>query len=82
MWGIMKKYLCSLLLISLADITSAHAAEDCTAIGNTVAAEQGGKLTKATPVVRNGKDMCVIVVLIPGRNGEKPRRVEVAVSAN
>lgn len=78
----MKKYLCSLLLIGLAGITPTHAAEDCTAIGHTVAEEQGGKLTKATPVVRNGKDMCVVVVLIPGRNGEKPRRVEVAVPAN
>ncbi|RCS23535.1 hypothetical protein DUT91_13305 [Phyllobacterium salinisoli] len=57
-------------------------AGDCVAIGQRVASEQGGTLTKATPSVQNGKDMCVVVVLVPGRDGERPRRVEVAVPAN
>jgi len=57
-------------------------AGDCVAIGQQVAAQQGGTLTKATPSVQNGKDVCVVVVLVPGRNGERPRRVEVAVPAN
>ncbi|AAL52519.1 conserved hypothetical protein [Brucella abortus bv. 4 str. 292] len=56
-------------------------AGDCTAVGEQVAAQQGGQLAKATPTMQNGRAMCVIVVLIPGRNGERPRRVEVAVPA-
>ncbi|PWL19021.1 hypothetical protein DKP76_00090 [Falsochrobactrum shanghaiense] len=57
------------------------AAGDCAAVGERVAASQGGQLAKATPTVQNGKPMCIIVVLVPGRDGERPRRVEVAVPA-
>lgn len=56
-------------------------AGDCAAIGQQVAAAQGGTLTKATPAVQNGKPVCIVVVLVPGRDGERPRRVEVAVPA-
>lgn len=52
---------------------------DCTAVGERVAASQGGQLAKATPSTQNGAPVCVVVVLVPGRNGERPRRVEVAV---
>lgn len=74
----MKKYLYFLLLFVLACAVPARAA-DCTVVGRKIAAEQGGHLAKATPVIQDGKHVCVIVVLVPGRNGEKPRRVEVAV---
>ncbi|WP_110751006.1 hypothetical protein [Phyllobacterium leguminum] len=57
-------------------------AGDCVAIGQRVAGEQGGTLTKATPAVQNGRNVCVVVVLVPGRDGERPRRVEVAVPSN
>lgn len=57
------------------------AAGDCAAVGEQVAASQGGQLAKATPTTQNGRAMCVIVVLVPGRDGERPRRVEVAVPA-
>lgn len=57
------------------------AADGCAAAGQRVAAAQGGTLTKATPAVQGGKNVCVIVVLVPGRDGERPRRVEVAVPA-
>lgn len=57
------------------------AADDCAAAGQRVAAAQGGTLTKATPAVQGGRKVCVIVVLVPGRDGERPRRVEVAVPA-
>ncbi len=60
----------------------AKVAGDCVAVGQKVAAEQGGTLTKATPSTQNGRAMCVVVVLVPGRDGERPRRVEVAVPAN
>lgn len=56
-------------------------AGDCAAAGQRVAAAQGGTLTKATPAVQNGREVCVVVVLVPGRDGERPRRVEVAVPA-
>jgi len=54
---------------------------DCAAIGQQVAAQQGGTLTKATAAVQNGAPVCIVVVLVPGRDGERPRRVEVAVPA-
>ncbi len=57
------------------------AADDCAAAGQRVAAAQGGTLTKATPAVQGGRNVCVVVVLVPGRDGERPRRVEVAVPA-
>lgn len=57
------------------------AAGDCAAIGEQVAAQQGGQLAKATATTQNGRPMCVVVVLVPGRDGERPRRVEVAVPA-
>lgn len=76
----MKKYIYTIMAV-LFGATSAAAA-DCTAVGQQVAAAQGGKLAKATPSVQNGRDVCVVVVLVPGRDGEKPRRVEVAVPAN
>lgn len=56
-------------------------AADCTAVGERVAAQQGGQLAKSTETVQNGQPMCVVVVLVPGRDGERPRRVEVAVPA-
>lgn len=54
---------------------------DCAAIGQQVAAQQGGTLTKATASTQNGAPVCIVVVLVPGRDGERPRRVEVAVPA-
>ena len=57
------------------------AAGDCAAVGERVAASQGGQLAKATPATQNGKAVCIVVVLVPGRDGERPRRVEVAVPA-
>lgn len=56
-------------------------AGDCASIGQQVAAQQGGTLTKATPAVQNGVPVCIVVVLVPGRDGERPRRVELAVPA-
>ena len=57
------------------------AAGDCAAVGEQGAAQQGGQLARATATTQNGRPMCVIVVLVPGRDGERPRRVEVAVPA-
>jgi len=54
---------------------------DCYAIGQRVAAEMGGQLAAANAENRGGQTVCRIVVLVPGRNGERPRREEVVVPA-
>ena len=55
------------------------AAADCYAIGQQVAAQHGGTLAKASSGTRGGQAVCVIVVLVPGKEGERPRRAEIVV---
>lgn len=74
----MKRYVCLLSLFILADVMPSVAA-DCADVGRKIADEQGGQLTKTTLVVQDNRNVCVVIVFIPGRNGEKPRRVEIAV---
>lgn len=57
-------------------------AADCYAIGEAVAAQNGGQLTKATAQQRGGQTVCVIVVLVPAQDGKRPRRAEFVVPAN
>lgn len=52
---------------------------DCYAVGSQVAASKGGQLAKVTAERRGGRDVCVVVVLVPGGNGQRPRREEVIV---
>lgn len=79
----MKKIIYTLIALGLVNASVSSAmATDCNAIGQKIADEQGGQLSKATSVVQNGSNVCVVVVIVPGRNGEQPRRVEVAVPAN
>jgi predicted secreted Zn-dependent protease len=52
---------------------------DCYAIGMQQAAQVGGQLARATPEVRGGQQVCVIVVLMPARDGQRPRRSEIVV---
>ena len=54
---------------------------DCYAIGQRVAAEMGGRLAAANAENQGGQTVCRIVVLIPGSDGERPRRAEVVVPA-
>lgn len=58
------------------------AQSDCYAIGQQVAAENGGTLARASQAQRGGQAVCVIVVLVPGKNGERPRRTEIIVPLN
>lgn len=58
-----------------------QAQADCYAIGQQVAAQNGGQLARASQANRGGQTVCVIVVLVPGQNGQRPRRVEVVVPA-
>jgi len=58
------------------------AAADCYSIGEQVAAQYGGTLAKASQQNSGGQIVCVIVVLVPGKDGQRPRRTEVVVPAN
>lgn len=57
------------------------AAADCYAVGQQVAAQNGGQMVKATPETRGGQTVCVVVVLVPARDGQRPRRAEFVVPA-
>lgn len=54
-------------------------AADCYAVGQEVAAQKGGTLAKASQATRGGQQVCVVVVLVPGKEGERPRRAEIVV---
>jgi len=55
------------------------AQSDCYSIGEQVAAQNGGTLAKASEQTRGGQAVCVIVVLVPGKDGQRPRRTEIVV---
>jgi hypothetical protein len=52
---------------------------DCYAVGQQVAAQNGGTLARASQSKQGGRAVCVIVVLVPGKDGQRPRRREVVV---
>lgn len=54
---------------------------NCHAVGQRQAAQMGGQLARATPDVRGGQQVCVIVVLLPAKDGQRPRREEIVVPA-
>lgn len=54
---------------------------DCYAIGQRIAAENGGALAKATAQSQGGTTVCSIVILVPGKDGERPKRAEFTVPA-
>ena len=58
------------------------AAADCYGIGQQIAAENGGQLANVRQANRGGQTVCVIVVLVPGKDGGRPRRQEFTVPAN
>jgi len=76
-------FFCSVAAAFSATVTMAMpaAAADCYSVGQRVASENGGQLAKATPSTRRGKTVCVIVVLIPAKDGQRPRRAEIVVPA-
>jgi hypothetical protein len=52
---------------------------NCYAIGEQQAADVGGALASADEAVRNGQAVCRIVIVVPAKNGERARRVELVV---
>jgi hypothetical protein len=64
-----------------ADEAIQMAAADCYSIGEQVAAQYGGTLAKASASNRGGQTVCHIVVLVPGKDGQRPKRIQVDVPA-
>ena len=58
------------------------AAADCYGIGQLIAAENGGQLANVREANKGGQTVCVVVVLVPGKDGGRPRREEFTVPAN
>ena len=54
---------------------------DCYAIGQRVAAERGGTLARASAATRGGRTVCVIVIVVPGKDGKRGQRQEIEVPA-
>ena len=54
-------------------------AADCYAIGEQQAGQLGGTLANANDAVQNGQPVCRVVVVVPGQNGARPKRVEIIV---
>lgn len=52
---------------------------DCFAVGQDKAAELGGELAKASPETVDGAPVCHLVVLVPGKDGARPKRVAMDV---
>ncbi len=55
---------------------------DCYSIGMQEARRRGGQLGRATLETRGGRQVCVIVVLMPAKDGQRPRRSEIVVPLN
>ena len=58
------------------------AAADCYGIGQQIAAQNGGQLANVREANKGGQTVCVVVVLVPGKDGGRPRREEFTVPAN
>lgn len=69
-------------LVSAALLGVQAAAADCYGVGQQIAAEMGGQLANVREADRGGQTVCVVVVLVPGKDGGRPRRQEFVVPAN
>lgn len=52
---------------------------DCYSIGQSIAAEHDGTVARADAAKRGGQNVCVIVVVVPARDGQRGRRLEFVV---
>mgnify|MGYP000940903332 CR=1 FL=1 len=78
--SVLHLFLASFLLAGLLS-SPAQSAPDCHAVGQREASRVGGQLARATPENRGGQQVCVIVVLMPAKDGQRPRRNEIVVPA-
>lgn len=52
---------------------------DCNSVGEEVAAQKSGFLARSTSLTQDGRKMCIVVVMIPASDGQRPQRVEILV---
>ena len=57
-------------------------AANCYAIGRQIALQRGGQLMQASAINTGDRLMCRIVIRVPGRDGQRPRRAEFIVPAD
>ncbi|WP_336276326.1 hypothetical protein [Bartonella sp. CB178] len=72
------------LLVTIASFLGAGSvlAAECTKVGREIATQQRGVLLRSKSVVQDGRDMCVVVVVVPARDGKNLRRIEIFVPAD
>lgn len=56
-------------------------AANCNAIAQQMAAQYGGK-ARATLQNRGGQQVCVVVIVVEGKNGQRAQRIEQVVPLN
>lgn len=56
-------------------------AANCNAIAQQMAAQYGGK-ARATLQNRGGQQVCVVVIVVEGKDGQRAQRIEQVVPAN
>ncbi|GEM_PF-1464782 len=59
---------------------SIQIAANCNAVAQEVGAQYGGR-AKGTAESRGGQEVCVVVVVVEGKKGERGQRIEVVVPA-
>ncbi|WP_223477098.1 hypothetical protein [Oricola indica] len=67
----------ALIALPVLGTAPVYAADNCFAVGQQVAAQRGAELASAESV---GGGKCKIVLLVPGANGERPKREEIIVN--
>ncbi len=63
----------------LTDPSVTLASGNCNAVGQQTAQQLGGQLHSASQEMQNGQPVCVIVVVIPGRDGNRGQRERIVV---
>ncbi len=64
-----------------APVLAQPVAANCNAIAQQMAAQYGGK-ARATLQNRGGQQVCVVVIVVEGKNGQRAQRIEQVVPAN
>lgn len=78
----MIKKVFSFIIIAVLFGADTALAAGCAVVGKKIASQENGVLVRLKPVVHEGKDMCMVVVIVPAHDGEKLRRVEVFVPSD
>ncbi|WP_455475688.1 hypothetical protein [Bartonella sp. B17] len=71
----------SFIIITILLGANSVLASECVEVGRNVAEKQRGVLVRSTHTVQDGRDMCVVVIVVPAHDGKKLRRIEISVPA-